>query len=171
MIVRGIVVYTIVAYCYDVLYRPHVAARDARGYCDVAGKPLLNVGAGTGRSSVRAALLGPTLWGDVNSDLEGSGACTPDNVCQQDAHALPYEDGAFGAVVASHVVEHTERPDAVLGELARVGDRVYALTPLWWCPHTWFHPGHLWYRDRRGRFHRTRHGRANPFARAIRSAI
>ena len=49
-----------------------------------------------------------------------------------DAAALPFRDGAFNLVTGSMVVEHLERPDAVLGEIARVcgpGARVVVFTP------------------------------------------
>ena len=65
-IAKGFVVLTVGAYIGDVLIRPAFVARDARAAADARGKPLLNLGAGTPRSSLRVMLLGPTLWGDVN---------------------------------------------------------------------------------------------------------
>jgi SAM-dependent methyltransferase len=139
-------------YVADVLITPAQVARAARRAA--RGKPLLNVGAGTDSSSLRAFLLGPTLWGDVNCDI--AGPCGRVGYC--DAHALPYADKAFGAAIASHVIEHVDRPDIVLRELHRVADRVFVITPKWWAAHTWLHPGHLWYRRDDGRFVRLRGG-------------
>jgi ubiquinone/menaquinone biosynthesis C-methylase UbiE len=51
------------------------------------------------------------------------------------AYSLPYEDRSFGLVCAFEVLEHLERPDAALGELARVAARHLILSvprePLW----------------------------------------
>lgn len=146
------------AYVLDVLVRPAVLAREARKRADALGKPLLNVGAGTPRSSLRTVLFGPTLWGDVNCDISTG----VDGIELCDIQQLPYTDKQFGAVIASHVVEHVADPAQALHELERVADHVYAITPLWWAPHTWFHPGHLWYRDQRGDFRRLRGAEAIP---------
>lgn len=135
------------AYVADVLVRPMEAADQARAYADSAGKPLLNVGAGTAGTSLRSAVLGPTLWGDVNVDIAAPRDVPhgPTVVSYGDAEALPFADKTFGAVIASHVVEHTERPAAVLAELERVADRSFVIVPRWWAPHTWAHPGHRWF--------------------------
>jgi SAM-dependent methyltransferase len=131
---------------------PAEVARAARAAADARGKPLLNVGAGTPGTSLRVAVFGPFMPGDVNCDLGGSGACGPSTVCRCDAHALPYRSGQFGAVIASHVIEHVDDPARALAELARVADEVFVITPAWWAPHTWLHPGHQWYRRDDGRF-------------------
>ena len=134
------------AYALDVLVRPEIVAVEARRAARRRGKPLLNVGAGTPSSSVRAAALGPTLWGDVNVDIAASeGWPAPDRVTFGDVHRLPWPDGHFGAVVASHVLEHVDDPDAALTELRRVADEVFVIVPKWWAPHTWLHPGHQWF--------------------------
>jgi ubiquinone/menaquinone biosynthesis C-methylase UbiE len=146
------ILYMIGTYVADVLLRPADAARRARAAADARGKPLLNVGAGTPGSSLRVALVGPTQWGDVNVDIAGSGACTRENVCYADAHALPFADKQFGAVIASHVLEHVDDPARALSELRRVADEVFVICPRWWAPHTWLHPGHRWYLHRDGTF-------------------
>lgn len=46
-----------------------------------------------------------------------------------DAECLPFRDDAFDYIISSHVLEHTERPDRVLGELMRVGRAGYIETP------------------------------------------
>jgi len=114
-----------------------------------AGRPLLNVGAGTGKT----ALFGPTLYGHVNVDLAGrrdvphgtQGVVTYADA--QDLHDFP--DGCFGAVLASHILEHLPDPGRAMSEWLRVagGDpaALFVVTPSWWAPHTWAHPGHLWY--------------------------
>lgn len=146
-IVRYLLAYGAAAYCADVIVRPSLIARDARRFANARGKPLLNVGCGTRASSIRSTVLGPTLWGDVNCDINAPTACVDGNrqPCQCDIHSLPYPDKFFGAVIASHVLEHVDDPASALRELHRVADRVYAIVPSWWAPHTWLHPGHRWY--------------------------
>ena len=142
------------AYYLDVIRRPALVAQRARAAASRRGKPLLNVGAGTKGSSVRVAVLGPTRWGDVNCDLAGrDAACGGPAVCPCDIEDLPFDDGTFGAVIASHVLEHVRNPGLALAELARVADEVFVVTPPWWAPHTWLHPGHLWFVDPAGKFH------------------
>ncbi|MEE9197324.1 MAG: methyltransferase domain-containing protein [bacterium] len=68
----------------------------------------------------------------------------PGHVSYGDVHALPYEGGAFGAAVASHVLEHVAHPELALRELRRVADVVFVICPPWWTPHAWLHPGHRW---------------------------
>ena len=147
-----LVVFGLGAYVVDVLIKPAEVAKAARQAARRRGKPLLNVGAGTAATSVRAALFGETLWGDVNCDLAGSGICGPGRVCHCDACALPFPDKHFGAAIASHVLEHVEKPYQALAELHRVAEEVYVITPPWWAPHTWLHPGHRWYRRLDGQF-------------------
>lgn len=136
-------------YVIDVPIRRSLAAKAARAYARRKGKPLLNVGAGTGRT----ALFGATLYGDVNVDLAGRRDVahgTPGVVTYADAQDLSeFPDGAFGAVLASHILEHLPDPQRAMREWLRVvgGDRnaIFVVTPSWWAPHTWLHRGHLWY--------------------------
>lgn len=137
------------SYVIDVPVRRGNAARAARAYARRKGKPLLNVGAGTGRT----ALFGATLYGDVNVDLGGRRDVahgTPGVVTWADAQDLSaFHDGAFGAVLASHILEHLPDPQRALREWLRVvgGDvnALFVVTPSWWAPHTWLHRGHLWF--------------------------
>ena len=151
-ILVGAGIFVGVAYIYDVLWRPYVISGMARDVADRLGKPLLNIGAGTPGTSLRTYLFGPTLWGDINMDVAGSGVCGGDNVCYGDIEDIPYPDKYFGAVIASHVVEHVPNPDKAMMEMNRVADKVYAITPVWWAPHTWLYWDHKWYRKDDGTF-------------------
>ena len=149
--------YSLGTYLADVVVRPELVARKARASADRRGKPLLNVGAGTPGSSVRVAVLGPTAWGDVNTDLAARGFWQPGDgqqVRHGDVCCLPFGHKQFGAVVASHVLEHVPNPERALRELHRVADEVYVICPRWWAPHTWLHPGHYWYLRQDGTFER-----------------
>lgn len=136
-------------YLADVPLRRRAAASAARAVARARGGPLLNIGAGTPSTSWQGACLD----GDVNVDLAGRRDVphgTPGVVTYADAQDLrDFRTGAFGAVLASHVLEHLPRPDVALQEWLRVvgGDprALFVVTPSWWAPHTWFHPGHLWY--------------------------
>ncbi len=135
------------AYLVDVIVRPVFVAASARRAADSRGRPLLNIGAGTPGSSLRSLLLGPTLWGDVNLDSAATGTDHgPDRVTFGDVLDLSeWPDGHFGAAIASHVLEHVEDPDQALAELYRVtAGPVFVVTPPWWAPHTYTHPGHRW---------------------------
>jgi len=132
------------------------ALEHLNGEADRLQKPLLNLGAGTEGSSLRAALLGPTLWGDVNLDIAAPDAamCGPDQVCWGDAHTLPYPDKHFGSAILSHVLEHVDDPREVMAEVQRVTEgQIFVIVPKWWAPHTWHHPGHQWYIDDDGDIH------------------
>jgi hypothetical protein len=139
--------YALGSYANDVIVRPNQVAALARSYCDRVGKPLINIGAGMPSTSLRALVLGSTLWGDVNIDK--AGPPVPHgrhNVSYGDAYDLrEWPDGHFGAVIASHVLEHLERPDLALAEWRRAADRVFVVVPPWYTPHAWLHPGHRWY--------------------------
>jgi hypothetical protein len=139
------------AYTLDVIVRPQLIASKAIARARAIGKPVINVGAGTPGSSLRSLLLGPTLWGDVNIDIAADPHAPPGpgRVSYGDAHRLSYPPKFFGALIASHVLEHMDDPWKALREFHRVADEVYVITPRWWAPHTWLHPGHQWVIDDR----------------------
>lgn len=144
------VLYGIGCYIIDVPVRRSSTARQARQYADKRGMPLLNIGAGTDKGT---AMFGKTLYGDVNCDLYGRKDIphgTPGEVTYADAQDLnEFEDGQFGAVFASHLLEHLPEPDRAIDEFLRIAgndyDALFIITPMWWDPVTWLHPGHLWY--------------------------
>jgi len=160
--------YIAITYLIDVPLRRWHAARCARAYANQKGKPLLNVGAGTNQT----ALFGSTLYGDINCDLNGRRDCphgTPGVVTYADAQDLSdFPDGYFGAILASHILEHLPDPQKALDEWLRVvggdSEALFVITPCPWVPHTWLHPGHLWYATdwvggtRGGKLHRLRKG-------------
>lgn len=61
-----------------------------------------------------------------------------------DGHALPFADGAFTYVIASHVLEHATDPIQFAGELSRVGSAGFVQVPsrraeltFGWSFHPW----------------------------------
>lgn len=113
---------------YEVI-RPNIA-RQAREYADSVGKPMINVG------------CGQTDWGDINVDIE------PQNVrnfIQLDVgQHMPFADKQFGALLASHVLEHLEDPDTAFNEWCRIANRVYIAVPSLWNGWGWLTPQHKW---------------------------
>jgi len=61
-----------------------------------------------------------------------------------DAEDLPFADGLFDYIIASHVLEHVDKPEKFLGELARVGKRGYIETPSEISELMIDKPYHLW---------------------------
>ena len=149
----GLGAFAAAAYIYDVLWIPSQIAKKARAEADELGGMLLNVGAGLPNSSVRAILVGPTLWGDVNVDLSAPKDVPhgPDQVSFGDAMNLPFADNTFATCMASHLLEHVPDPEAAVKEMQRVTyGNVYLTVPKWWCPHTWLHMGHRNYISQKG---------------------
>ena len=151
-LLRGVASYVGWAYHRDVVVRPESMAKLARAYCTRVGKPLLNIGAGTPASSLRALMFGPQLCGDVNIDIAAPRDVThgKDRVSYGDAQQPAWPDKAFGAIFAAHVLEHLDRPDLAIAEWRRVADRVFVVSPSWWAPHTYAHPGHKWFLTNEG---------------------
>ena len=97
-----------------------------------AGKPLLNAGCGSAYTELS----------DVNLDIVPTQA---HNFVRGDIQNLSmFGKKQFGAVYASHVVEHVEDLDAALAELHRVADNVFIITPFPLWPWAWLWPSHNW---------------------------
>lgn len=79
------------------------------------------------------------------------------------AEALPFRDGAIAFVVASHIAEHVEDPDAFCREVARVAQAGYIETPSPLADRMLEEEYHLWrVSDRSGELtftHKTSHDR------------
>ena len=97
-----------------------------------AGKPLLNAGCGAAYTELS----------DVNVDIVPKEA---NNFVLGDIqNQSMFREKQFGAVFASHVVEHVEDLDTALAELYRVADNVFIITPFPLWPWAWLYPGHRW---------------------------
>ncbi len=110
-------------------HRIHVprVARVARALAEGIGRArsLLDVGAGDG--SVALAIgekVGAARIEGVDVKVRPE---TMIPVLAYDGETLPYEDGAFEAVVLSDVLHHCESPGRVLAEALRVASRVVAV--------------------------------------------
>ncbi len=104
----------------------------AREAATKAGKPLLNVGCG----------YAYTELSDVNLDIVSRDV---KHFVRGDIQDLSmFKNKQFGAVYASHVVEHVEDLDVALRELDRIAENVFVVTPLPLWPWMWLWPTHKW---------------------------
>jgi hypothetical protein len=104
----------------------------AKQKANEVGKPLLNAGCGskfTGLSDVNLDIVSKEVPNFVKGDIQ---------------NLLMFRDKQFGAVYASHVVEHVEDVDSAMRELDRVAENVYVITPFPLWPSAWACPSHRW---------------------------
>jgi O-antigen biosynthesis protein len=90
-----------------------------------AGRAVLDAGCGVGYGSGLLAGAGASTVVGVDvapKAVEAAAAVAPANASfvTGDVHALPFDDDSFDLVVCFEVIEHVERQEAVIGELARV---------------------------------------------------
>lgn len=82
----------------------------------------------------------------VDDDTERGGALQVDRpLIVADAHQLPFQDKAFGYVIASHILEHMDDPARFCSELTRVSARGYIASPTEIAEHLFFWHFHKWY--------------------------
>jgi SAM-dependent methyltransferase len=119
----------------------------ARAYAREVKKPVINVGCcGIGIGGIAQQDPRVRSAGEVNVDMRHTEVEVIDGAVHMpgDIYHLPFADKAFGAAVASHILEHLDDPDAALQELGRVADRVFVVLPYAWLPSTWLYPDHRW---------------------------
>jgi 2-polyprenyl-3-methyl-5-hydroxy-6-metoxy-1,4-benzoquinol methylase len=90
----------------------------------VAGRRVLDAGCGVGYGAAMLAAAGAAevMGVDVAADAIAAAAEANPGIefTVGDLHALPFEDGRFDVVVCFEVIEHVDRQDAAIAELARV---------------------------------------------------
>jgi SAM-dependent methyltransferase len=90
----------------------------------VSGRRVLDAGCGVGYGTAMLAAAGAaeTIGLDVAGDaIAGAAEAHPAlEFAVGDVHLLPFEDDRFDLVVCFEVIEHVERQDEVIAELARV---------------------------------------------------
>lgn len=107
---------------YDVTRRLEIVFDQFLIHHELAGRRLLDVGAGTGWFSQRAAARGARVVAlDVGLHLlqKVREKCRAALVAS-DACRLPFPDGTFDAVLSSECIEHTTDPLGAVREMARV---------------------------------------------------
>ncbi len=113
------------------------------------GKPLLVAGGPWSNRTIRRKLNMPAHGaGDVCLDIDCRAFAGHPRGLLADVTRIPFMDKSFGAVFASHLLEHLPSVDSAtmaLDELARVSDRVFLVHPSRQSLGAWFHHGHhLW---------------------------
>ncbi len=104
----------------------------------LAGKRVLDVGAGSGRHSFHAAQAGARVVAvDLGASIEVARRNLPASVLavQADAEALPFEPGSFDLVMSIGVLHHlpdTERGLRSIARYAKPGGHVHIY--LYWVP-------------------------------------
>ena len=124
---------------------------------EATGKPLLVVGGPWGISRQRRLFWGMMAHGhgDVCLDIDRRAfeGCPCGVVA--DIRNIPFADKSFGAVFASHIVEHLPTvadAEEALAELERVAEAVFIAYPYRQSIIAWLMPGHhLWVWQKDGR--------------------
>lgn len=114
------------AYHHRAIHVPRVK-RVARALGDQIERAssLLDVGCGDGTVALAIAdRVGAARVEGVDVKVRPG---TPIPVAPYDGRRLPFDDGAFEAVVVADVLHHAEDPRAVLAECLRVASRVVAV--------------------------------------------
>jgi len=116
--------------------RPHTAQ-------SLAGKTVLDVGAGSGRHSFHAAAAGARVVAvDVGDCIDVARRNLPPSVLtvEADAEALPFEPASFDVVLSIGVLHHlpdTERALRSVARFAKPGGHVHVY--LYWVPEQRWH--------------------------------
>jgi SAM-dependent methyltransferase len=98
----------------DASFNEHISF--VRSYIPKAAK-ILDVGCGAGQT---VKLLRQNGYDTVGCDLYAGGISGLGKIACGDGGCLPFEDGAFDAVVSCDYLEHVPNPGQALSEMARV---------------------------------------------------
>ncbi|MER3520881.1 MAG: hypothetical protein C4317_01030, partial [Acidimicrobiia bacterium] len=110
---------------------------------------VLDVGSGNSPFP-RADVLAEKFLLDDSNRIWGQKPVLSAPVVACDAEALPFSDKTFDFVVASHLLEHVDRPDRVMLELSRVGKAGYIECPDEAYDKLDSPPYHRWFVEQRG---------------------
>ncbi|MEM7141636.1 MAG: glycosyltransferase [Actinomycetota bacterium] len=121
---------------------------------------VLDVGCGAWPNEVATIACDRSLDEDIHRTGLATVVDRPFVIC--DATALPFRDGAIDFVIASHIAEHIEEPEAFCEELTRAANGGYIETPSpladWWLDEEY----HIWRVGGRGAAIRFRSKRPKP---------
>jgi SAM-dependent methyltransferase len=107
---------------------------------------VLDVGSGDKPHWRADVLLDRYVGGEHAGQRSGTAAARVDRpLFDADAADMPFADHAFDYVICSHVLEHVEKPDAVIAELTRVGRAGYIEVPEAASAKIVDFPSHLWW--------------------------
>lgn len=123
--------------------------RRALDFARSRGKPLLIAGGPYGHRKIRHLLKMPAHGGgDVCLDIDRNAVEGHSKAVIASVTNIPFTSNAFGAAFASHLLEHlptTAAAKQALGELNRIADGVFIVSPSRQSLSGWLHPDHhLW---------------------------
>ncbi len=107
---------------------------------------VLDVGSGDKPHWRADVLLDRFPGGEHGGQRSGASTARVDRpLFDADASDMPFADTAFDYVICSHVLEHVERPEAVIAELTRVAKAGYIEVPEAASAKIVDFPSHLWW--------------------------
>jgi ubiquinone/menaquinone biosynthesis C-methylase UbiE len=107
---------------------------------------VLDVGSGDKPHWRADVLLDRYVGDDHGGQRSGAAAARIDRpLFDADAADMPFADKVFDYAICSHVLEHVERPDAVIAELTRVAKAGYIEVPEAASAKIVDFPSHLWW--------------------------
>ena len=107
---------------------------------------VLDVGSGDKPHWRADVLLDHYVGDEYGGQRSGAAAARVDRpLFDADASDMPFADKVFDYVICSHVLEHVERPDLVIAELARVAKAGYIEVPEAASAKIVDFPSHLWW--------------------------
>ena len=123
--------------------------QNALDFAKSRNKPLLITGGPYGHRKIRRWLKMPAHGGgDACLDIDRNAVEGHPNAVVASVTDIPFNDNVFGAVFASHLLEHLPTVDAAknaLAEMGRVADGVFIVSPSRQSLSGWIHPDHhLW---------------------------
>ena len=129
-------------------------------------KPLLIAGGPYGAQLIRRLFKMPAHGnGDVCLDIDRNAVKGHPNPVVASVTHIPFPDKTFGAVFASHLLEHlptTVEAKQAITELARTAEAVFIVSPSRQSISGWLHPGHhLWVWQKDKTFYFKQRGEAN----------
>jgi hypothetical protein len=144
----GLVVWQLAVW-FGEIFQKNKRYKAAVKCCKKLGKPLLVAGGPWSNRTIRKKLNMPAHGsGDVCLDIDRRAFEGHPRGLLADVTRIPFIDKTFGAVFASHLLEHLPTIDSAnkaLGELSRVSNVVFLVYPSRQSVGAWLHPGHhLW---------------------------
>ena len=110
-----------------------VVFSQARQTANALGKPLLNCGCGPWYTPA-------IMSSDINFDIMPRNV--PNFIMGNVENMDMFDNGQFGAVFCSHVLEHVTNLERAKAELARVADYQFIITPSPLSVMSWFNLNH-----------------------------
>jgi hypothetical protein len=144
----GVVVWQLAVWSGEI-WQKNKRYKAAVSWSQKLGKPLLVAGGPWSNTGIRRWLNMPAHGGgDVCLDIERQAFQGHPRGLVADVTHIPFSDKTFGAVFASHLLEHLPSiysANKALDELSRVAETVFLVYPSRQSVGAWLHPGHhLW---------------------------